>query len=141
MTVNCFFRSAFYLFTLILVCGHVHFSLTLQRTKYQVLTATNESLFSPLNPTTCQYPVALCSFFPIFWRKLQNKHCYFSRSYLLTWKVWRPSMSKSVILMQLEARSTRGADNDSKRLIYLEFSVYMILTYYYNPVKQEELLF
>lgn len=50
-------------------------------------------------------------------------------------------MSKSVILMQLDARSTRGADNDGKRLIYLEFSGYMILTYYYNPVRQEELLF
>lgn len=35
-------------------------------------------------------------------------------------------MNKSVILMQLGARSTRGADNDGKRLIYLEFSVYMI---------------
>lgn len=50
-------------------------------------------------------------------------------------------MSKSVILMQLGARSTRGADNDGKRLIYFEFSVYMILTYYYNPIRQEELLF
>lgn len=50
-------------------------------------------------------------------------------------------MNKSVILMQLGARSTRGADNDGKRLIYLEFSVYMIFTYYYNPIRQEELLF
>lgn len=50
-------------------------------------------------------------------------------------------MSKSVILMQLGARSTRGADDDGKRITDLEFSVYMSLTYHYNPVRQEELLF
>lgn len=50
-------------------------------------------------------------------------------------------MNNSIILMQLGARSTRGADNNGRILIYLEFSVYIIFTYYYNPIRQEELLF
>lgn len=41
--------------------------------------------------------------------------------------------------MHLDAGSTKGANNDGKRFVYLKFSVYMIFTYYYNSISQEEL--